>query len=117
METSTHPTITDEEGKVFHIVPELLTFMDKESAEALDLGMYDPSGYPPGCSACHFNRKERRQPRHPSQSEAREHCNSPFNGRIHNYACGERSVIFVSPRNLKRYQARAAVARLTGELK
>ena len=115
METSTYPTITDEEGKVYHIVPELLTLMDKESVEAH--GTYDPRGYPAGCSACHFSRKERRQPRHPSQDGNREHCNSPFNGVIHNYACGERNVIFVSQRNLKRYQTRAAVARLTGELK
>lgn len=117
METSTYPTITDEEGKVFHVVPELLSLMDKERAEAHAMGMYDPRGYPPGCSACHFNLKERRQPSHPSQAGNREHCNAPFNGVIHNYACAELSVIFVSPRNLKRYETRAVVARLTGDLK
>lgn len=114
METSTYPTITDEEGKVFHIVPELLSFMDKESVAAH--GKYDPRGYPAGCSACHFNRKERRQPQHPSR-DPHEHCNSPVNGLVHKYECAEHTVIFVSPRNLKRYQLRAAVARLTGELK
>jgi hypothetical protein len=114
METPAYETITDEEGKVFHIVPELLTLMDKERVEAH--GMYDPRGYPAGCSACHFNRKERRQPRHPSQ-DRHEHCNSQVNGVIHNHGCGERKVIFVSPRNLKRYQTRAVTARLTGELK
>lgn len=117
METPAYETITDEEGKVFYIVPELLTLMDKERADDLAHGMYDPRGYPAGCSACHFNRKERRQPQHPSRDEDRDHCNSPSNGRIHNYACGERNVIFVSPRNLKRYEIRAVTARLTGELK
>jgi hypothetical protein len=115
METPPYESITDETGKVFYLVPELLTLMDKESVEAH--GKYDPRGYPTGCSACHFNRKERRQPRHPSQDGNREHCNVPFNGVIHNYACAEHTVVFVSPRNLKRYQTRAAVARLTGELK
>ena len=110
-------TITDEEGKVYHIVPELLTLMDKASVQLVVNATWNSGGYPAGCSACHFNRKERRQPQHPSQDGNREHCNSPFNGRIHNYACGERNVIFVSPRNLKRYEVRAVVARLTGELK
>jgi hypothetical protein len=116
METSTYPTITDEEGKVYHIVPELLSFMDKERVKDIVSATWDSGGYPAGCSACHFNRKERRQPRHPSLG-SHEHCNSPMNGLVHNYACAKHTMVFVSPRNLKRYQLRAVVARLTGELK
>jgi hypothetical protein len=116
METSTYQTITDEDGKVFHIVPELLTLMDKASANALADAVWDGHAYPPGCSACHFNRKERRQSPHPARDRY-EHCNSQTGGIIHNHECGERKVIFVSPRNLKRYQLRAVTARLTGELK
>jgi hypothetical protein len=38
-------------------------------------------------------------------------------GLLHKYECGTKNEIFVTPRNLKRYQIRAVTARLTGELK
>ena len=116
METPPYETITDEDGKVFHIVPELLTLVDKERVKDIVSATWDARGYPAGCSACHFNRKERRQPTHPSRG-SHEHCNSLVNGLIHNYACAEHTMVFVTPRNLKRYQIRAVTARLTGELK
>ena len=109
-------TITDEEGKVFHIVPELLTLMANESVQLVVNATWNSGGYPAGCSACHFNRKERRQPQHPSRDH-HEHCNSPMNGLVHKYQCGNKNEIFVTPRNLKRYEIRAVTARLTGELK
>jgi len=114
--TPAYETITDEDGKVFHIVPELLTLMDKASVQLVVNATWNSGGYPAGCSACHFNRKERRQPQHPSRDRY-EHCNSPMNGLVHKYQCGNKNEVFVTPRNLKRYQIRAVTARLTGELK
>jgi len=116
METPAYETITDGEGKVFHIVPELLTLMDKASVQLVVNATWNSGGYPAGCSACHFNRKERRQPHHPSR-DPHEHCNCPVGGLLHKYECGTKNEIFVTPRNLKRYQIRAVTARLTGELK
>ena len=119
METPAYPTITDEEGKVFYIVPELLSLVGPEHAahvQAAADACWQRKNYPAGCSACHFNKKERRQEKHPSR-DRHEHCNSPVNGVIHNSACADNAVVYVSPRNLKRYQIRAVVARLTGELK
>ena len=116
METPPYESITDETGKVFYLVPELLTLVAGELVDTIATTTWRSRGHPPGCSACHFNRKERRQPTHPSRG-SHEHCNSPMNGLVHNYACGEHTLVFVSPRNLKRYETRAVVARLTGELK
>jgi hypothetical protein len=109
-------TITDEEGKVFHIVPELTTFLHNETAQAARGAVYDAHGYPAGCSACHFNKKERKQPKHPIRSRF-EHCNLPDEGDVSKHACAEHKVIFVTPRNLKKYPVRAVAARMTGELK
>ena len=109
-------TITDEEGKVFHIVPELTTFLHKETAQEAARAVYDAHEYPAGCSACHFNKKERKQPKHPSRSRF-EDCNSPRLGVVSQHGCAAHHVVFVSPRNLKKYQARAVAARMTGELK
>jgi hypothetical protein len=109
-------TITDEEGKVFHIVPELTTFIHGEDTKKAFGAVYDAHGYPAGCSACHFNKKERKQPKHPSRSRF-EHCNLPEGGVVSKLACAEHKVIFVTPRNLKKYHVRAVTARLTGELK
>ena len=109
-------TITDEEGKVFHIVPELTTFLHKETAQAACGAVYDAHGYPAGCSACHFNKKERKQPKHPSRVR-HEHCNLSDEGDVSKHGCGGHKVVFVTPRNLKKYQARAVAARMTGEIK
>jgi hypothetical protein len=109
-------TITDEEGKVFHIVPELTTFIHGEDKKKAFGGVYDAHGYPAGCSACHFNKKERKQPKHPSRSN-HEHCNFPGDNAAGKIGCADRKVVFVTPRNLKKYQARAVAARMTGEIK
>ena len=114
--TPPYESITNEEGKVFYLVPELLTLMDKASVQLVVNATWNSGGYPAGCSACHFNRKERRQPQHPSRDH-HEHCNCPMGGVINDYKCASTRNIFVTPRNLKRYQIRAVVARLTGELK
>ena len=112
---TTPQTITDEDGKVFHIVPELTTFLHDETAQTASEAVYDAHGYPAGCSACHFNKKERKQPKHPSRSHT-EHCNYPPNGAVSQHGCAAHNVIFVTPRNLKKYQARAVAARMTGEM-
>jgi hypothetical protein len=114
--TPPYESITNEEGKVFYLVPELLTLMDKASVQLVVNATWNSGGYPAGCSACHFNRKERRQPQHPSRDH-HEHCNCPMGGVINDYKCASTRNIFVTPRNLKRYQIRAVTARLTGELK
>jgi hypothetical protein len=116
METPPYESITDEDGKVFYLVPELLTLVAGELVDTLATTTWRSRGHPPGCSACHFNRKERRQPQHPSR-DAHEHCNCPVGGVINDYKCASTRNIFVTPRNLKRYQIRAVVARLTGELR
>ncbi len=62
--TPPYESITNEEGKMFYLVPELLTLIDKELVDAIATTTWRSRGHPPGCSACHFNRKERRQPQH-----------------------------------------------------